>query len=132
MILIDTSVWIDFLKGADSPQRFKLHELIENREDIAISEIILTEILQGITEEKKFLTLKSYFLQFPFYRPRGVDTYIEAAQIYRACRKRGVTIRSSIDCIIAAICIENELVLLHKDNDYNMIARCTSLKILKA
>ncbi len=132
MILIDTSVWIDFLKGADSPQRLKLHDLIEKREDIAISEIILTEVLQGVTEEKEFQTLKSYLFQFPFYGPKGVSTYIEAAQIYRACRKRGITIRSSIDCIISAICIENDLALLHKDNDFNMIARCTGLKILKA
>lgn len=128
MILVDTSVWIDFLRGEDSAERHTLHRLIENEEDISITEIILTEILQGIKEDKKFRAVKNYILEFPIYTPKGVETYLEAARIYRTCRKKGKTVRKTVDCIIAAICIENDLVLFHKDNDFNLIEKCTGLK----
>jgi predicted nucleic acid-binding protein len=128
MILVDTSVWIDFLKGANSRERYALHRLIEDEEDISITEIILTEILQGIKEDKDFKRVKDYFLEFPIYSPRGIETYLKAAEIYRDCRKKGKTVRKTVDCIIAAICMENGLSLLHKDNDFDIIRACTGLK----
>ena len=131
MILVDTSVWIDFLKGTDSRQRRTLHSLIEKEEDISITEIILTEILQGVKSEKDFKELKKQFLVFPIYKPSGTETYLESVKIYRHCRKKGKTVRKTIDCIIAAICMENSLTLLHKDGDFDMIESCTSLKVLK-
>lgn len=131
MILVDTSVWIDFLRGLNSPQRRTLHRLIEDEEDISITEIILTEILQGIKDDKDLKAVQGYLLEFPIYRPKGIETYLRAAQIYRECRKRGKTIRKTVDCIIAAICFENGLTLLHKDSDFDLIAVCTGLKILK-
>ncbi|HHT9133414.1 MAG TPA: type II toxin-antitoxin system VapC family toxin [Candidatus Avalokitesvara rifleensis] len=132
MILVDTSVWVDFLRGANSPQRRTLHRLIEEEEDIAITEIILAEILQGIKEDKDFQIIKDYLLEFPIHRPKGIETYLKAAQIYRDCRKSGKTVRKTVDCIIAAICVENDLTLLHKDSDFDLIARCTGLKVTKA
>lgn len=132
MTLVDTSVWIDFLRGVNSPQRRVLHKLIEDEEDIAITEIILTEILQGIKEDKNFKAVKNYLLEFPIHRPKGTETYLKAAQIYRDCRKKGKTVRKTVDCIIAAICIENDLTLLHKDSDFDTIAACVELKVLKA
>jgi predicted nucleic acid-binding protein len=62
---------------------------------------------------------------------QGVETYLNAARIYRDCRKRGITIRKTVDCIIASICIENDIALLHKDSDYDLIAKCSSLKLAK-
>ena len=132
MILVDTSVWIDFLRGVNSPQRRTLHKLIEDEEDISITEIILTEILQGIKEDKDFKTTKDYLLEFPIHRPKGVETYLKAAEIYRDCRKKGKTVRKTVDCIIAAICIENSLTLLHKDSDFDLIAECSGLRCYKA
>lgn len=132
MILVDTSVWIDFLRGENSPERRTLHGLIENEEDIAITEIILTEILQGIKKDKDFRTMKNYLLEFPIYKPESTETYINAARIYRNCRIKGKTVRKTVDCVIAAICIENSLILLHKDSDFDLIAACTGLKMLKA
>ena len=131
MILVDTSVWVDFLRGANSPQRRTLHRLIEEEEDIAITEIILTEILQGIKEDKDFQIIKDYLLEFPIHRPNGIETYLKAAQIYRDCRKSGKTVRKTVDCIIAAICLENGLTLFHKDSDFDIIEECTGLKALK-
>jgi predicted nucleic acid-binding protein len=132
MILVDTSVWIDFLKGANSRERRALHRLIEEETDFSITEIILAEILQGIKEDKDFIAVKDYLLEFPIYRPKGIETYLKAAGIYRDCRKKGKTARKTIDCIIAAICIENDLTLFHKDSDFDLIRECTGLKVLKA
>jgi predicted nucleic acid-binding protein len=66
------------------------------------------------------------------YRPKGIETYIHAARIYRDCRKKGKTVRRTIDCIIAAICIENDLTLLHKDSDFDLIQACTGLQVIQA
>ena len=131
MILVDTSVWVDFLRGINSPQRRMLHKLIEDEEDIFITEIILAEILQGIKEDKDFQIIKDYLLEFPIHRPNGIETYLKAAQIYRDCRKSGKTVRKTVDCIIAAICLENGLTLFHKDSDFDIIEECTGLKALK-
>ena len=131
MIVVDTSVWIDFLRGANSRERHALHRLIEEEEELSITEIILTEILQGIKEDKDFRRLKDYLLHFPIHRPRGSETYLKAAEIYRECRKKGKTVRKTIDCIIATICLENDLTLFHKDRDFELIAACTELKCYK-
>lgn len=132
MILVDTSVWIDFFKGAKSAHREILHGLIENEEDICITEIILTEILQGIRDDAALRKIKDYLLEFPIYGPKGIDTYLRAAEIYRACRKKGKTVRKTIDCVISAVAIENGLVLLHKDSDFDSIAECAPLRLFKA
>lgn len=132
MILVDTSVWIDFLNGANSKERHILHRLIEDEEDISLTEIILTEILQGIKDNENFKRLKDYLLEFPIHKPKGTETYLKAAGIYRDCRKKGKTVRKTVDCIIAAICLENGLALFHKDNDFDIIEGCAGLKVLRA
>jgi predicted nucleic acid-binding protein len=132
MILVDTSVWIDFLRGENSLERQILHKLIEGEEEISITGIILTEILQGIKEDEKYQKTRDYLLEFPMYEPSGINTYIDAARIYRECRNNGKTIRSTVDCIIAAICLENDLSILHRDRDYDIIQECVGLKVIKA
>lgn len=132
VILVDTSVWIDFLRGADSSERRALHKLIEEEAEVCLTGIILTEVLQGIKEDEYFDGVKKSLLEFPIYMPKGTNTYLKAAEIYRDCRKKGKTIRKTVDCIIAAVCIENGLTLLHKDKDFDRIAECTRLKVLRA
>jgi predicted nucleic acid-binding protein len=129
MILADTSAWLDFLRGDNSPQRQTLHRLIEDDRDVAITEIILAEILQGIRDDAEFKATRDYLFGFTILRPQGIETYLQAAQIYRNCRKKGRTVRKTADCIIAAICIENDLTLLHKDSDFKLIAECNGLKV---
>jgi predicted nucleic acid-binding protein len=131
VILVDTSVWVDFLRGEDSSQRRMLHRLIEDEADISITEIIFTEILQGIKNDREFQVIKDYLLEFPVHGPRGIETYLHAVRIYRDCRKKGKTVRRTVDCIIAAICIENDLTLLHKDSDFGLIQTCTELQVIK-
>lgn len=128
MILIDASVWIEFFRGSDSTHRRTLHRLIEDEEDLCITEIILTEVLQGIKNDREFQAVKDYLLEFPIYKSKDIETYLNAAQIYRDCRRRGKTIRKTVDCIIATICLENNLVLFHKDSDFDLIEKCTRLR----
>lgn len=131
MILVDTSVWIDFLSGRDTPHRHILHKLIEREEDICITEIILTEILQGIRDDRVYEITKSYLLEFPVIKPKGNETYIAAAEIYRKCRKEGKTIRKTVDCIIASIAKENSFTLLHNDSDFDIISKYIGLKTVE-
>ena len=132
MILVDTSVWIDFFRGVNSVPGRKLCELVEEEEDLALTGMILTEILQGIGKEADFQTVKEYLLDFPIYEPSYPETYLAAARLYRDCRSKGKTVRKTVDCIIAAVCIENNLTLLHKDKDFDLIAACTKLKSFQA
>ncbi len=122
MILVDTSVWIDYFRGTDSVHRHALHNLIEEEEDICLADIIMAEILQGIRSDKQFVSARDYLLDFPIYSLEGIDSYVSVAQIYRLCRKKGITIRGITDCLIVQIAIENGLILLHKDRDFDSIA----------
>ncbi len=131
MILADTSVWIDFLQGADTSYRKTLHVLIEDEEDICLTGIILTEILQGIRDDKGHSEVRRYLLEFPVYNPKGTATYIAAADIYRECARRGRSVRKTLDCLIAAVAMENDFVLLHNDRDFETIAACNDLKIFR-
>jgi len=130
MILVDTSVWIDVFRGTRNRPSEILSRAIENSEDICTSGIIMTEILQGIKVDKEFDRTKSVLLDL-IYLPVSRSMFIHAASIYRTLRKQGKTIRSPIDCIIAAICCEHGVNLLHNDGDFDAIASVSSLKFAK-
>ena len=132
MILVDTSVWIDFFNGKETRYRHHLHYLIEREEDICLTEIVLTEILQGVKDDRDCRTTKRYLLEFPVLRPKGIETYIAAADIYRKCRTKGKTVRKTVDCIISAIALEHNLILFHNDSDFEIIRDCAGLKTLRA
>lgn len=131
MILVDTSVWIDFLKGLDSKECLALQNLISNEADIVITEIILTEILRGVTTDSDYKRIKDYLMEIPIDKPESHETYIRAAELYRSCRKKGKTVSKTTDCIIASISIEKNRTLLHKDKDFDRIAQCSKLQVLK-
>lgn len=125
MILVDTSIWIDFFNNKIENQKVEiLDSLLKNKQKtLFITDIILTEILQGIREDSKYIITKNTMLSLPFVHAKNYDTYIHAVDIYRECRKKGFTIRKTIDCLIAAIAIENNLALLHNDRDFSNIAK---------
>ena len=131
MILVDTTVWVEFFRGTNSPVNRTLRQLIEQEEDLCLTPLNLTEILQGIRHEALYEETKDHLLDFPVVHPDGVSTFLHAAEIYRACRKRGRTIRSTIDCVIAAIAIEHELTVLHNDRDFEHIAACAPLQLFQ-
>ncbi len=128
MILVDTTVWVDFFRGTDSRFGRTLRRLLEQEEDLCLTGIHLTEILQGVRDDLSHQQIRRRLLAFPIYQPEGVSTYLHAADIYRYCRKKGKTVRKTVDCIIAAVAIENNLRLFHNDRDFNQIASCTRLR----
>jgi predicted nucleic acid-binding protein len=129
MILVDTSVWIKFFNGIDAISVRLFEDLVEAEEEVCISEFILTEVLQGFKKDEDFELARHHLLHFPVYSLDGNDSYIKAAQIYQKCRKQGITIRKTADCIIAQTAIENKLLLLHDDADFDRIALMCPLKI---
>ncbi len=129
MILVDTSVWIDFFNGINSVVVRLLEDLIKSEEETCISKYILTEVLQGFKNDREFESARKHLFQFPIYSLKGIHSYIQAAQIYRRCRKEGITIRKTADCIIAQTAIENKLILLHDDSDFDRIASICPLRV---
>lgn len=119
-VLVDSTVWIDFLRNTKTPETDKLVELIENRADLCICGFILTEVLQGIREEKQYVATKQQLTNL-IYLADDQSTFELGATIYRNLRRQGITIRNSIDCLIAATVIQHEVALLEDDRDYPFI-----------
>jgi len=129
MILVDTSVWIDYFAGHDTPYAREIERLVNNREDVCICGIVLTEILQGIRKEKEYQRTRSVLLDL-ILLPMTQETFCMAADIYRTCRSRGITIRNATDCMIAAACIQHGAHLLHNDRDFDSIGSLFELRIV--
>ncbi len=130
MVLIDTSVWIDFLAGRRVPHVDALQKLIENEEDLCLCGIILAEVLQGIRYDKDYIKTKNYFNDLIFLS-MGKEIFVRAAEVYRYLRKSGITIRKPVDCMIASVAIEYNIRLLHNDRDFNSIAKHSKLRVFK-
>ena len=129
MIVVDTSVWIDFLGDRRTRQAVRCAELIENGEPVALTDVILTEVLQGLRSEEEAQLVERHLRAFPVLRLEQLDDFAVAAGLYRAARAAGVTIRSTIDCLIAAPCVRTGAPLLHADSDFDRLATCTPLRI---
>jgi predicted nucleic acid-binding protein len=130
MILVDTSVLIDFFKGSknEATSRFKL--VLDQELNFGITSHIFQEVLQGAKSEKEYNLLRRYLETQRFFQPKDpVESFAEAARIFSQCRKRGLTIRSTIDCLIAQIALEHDLLLLHSDQDFRLMANVIPLKI---
>lgn len=126
MYLVDTSVWVDYLRGKKTPRVRALKELLAGEEIVGVAPIILQEILQGADSDQRFEKWKKYFSGLCCYAPTDpVESHIEAARLYQACRRAGKTPRSSNDCLIARIAIEHKLILLQDDKDFAAIAAVT-------
>lgn len=130
MILVDTSVLIDFFQGKRNPSVHKFKDYISKGFPFGITSSILQELLQGTKSKKDFNQLKRYLETQKFFYPKdAINTFIQAAKLYKKCRSKGFTPRGSIDCLIAQIAIENGLSLLHNDKDFDRIAKASDLTI---
>ena len=130
MILVDTSVMICFLKDADNVGNERFQEILAREIPFGINNYIYQELLQGCRSERDFKLLKRYLDGQRFFDFRwGRKSYAKAAEIYFRLRKQGITIRSTIDCLIAQMALENDLYLLHDDIDFTRIADVVPLKI---
>ena len=130
MVLVDTTVWVDFFGDRPLPHVEALQELIEGDADLCICGVILTEVLQGIRADADYRKTRDYFESL-ILMPMRRGTYEKSAQLYRSLRKKGVTIRKPIDCMIASVAIEHDLPLLHNDRDFDNIAKHSKLKTVK-
>lgn len=121
-VLVDSSVWVDFLRDTSSPVVDALVALIEDGQDVCIYGFILAEVLQGIRDEKQYLATKAQFENL-IYLDTDRSTFELAAGIFRDLRRQGTTIRNSIDCLIAATAIQHSVALLECDRDFTFIAQ---------
>ena len=119
-VLVDSTVWIDYLKNAKTRETEVLERLILDQEDLCLCGFVLTEVLQGIRDEKQYLRVKRS-LDNLIFLDSDKTTFELGATIYRELRKQGLTIRNSIDCLIAATVIQQRVHLLDKDRDYEFI-----------
>lgn len=124
MVLVDTSVWVDYLRGSATPQVAALKDLLAGEEVVGVAPIIVQEILQGADSDERFEKWRRYFTGLCCYTASDpLETHIAAARLYQRCRRAGKTPRSSNDCLVARIAIEHGLMLLEDDRDFAAIAQ---------
>ena len=128
MILVDSSVWIDFFRGIDTPQVERLDALFA-QERIGVGDLILAEVLQGFRTERDFNRARKTLENFEFVDLGGADVALQAAKNFRVLRAMGFTVRKTIDTIIATKCIESGYALLHSDRDFDPFAAHLGLRV---
>ncbi|MCK5853279.1 PIN domain nuclease [bacterium] len=129
MILVDSSVWIDYFNGQATWQTNMLDNLL-SKVPIIMGDLILIEILQGFRSDNDYESAKSYLNVLPFHEIGGYQIAVNSAQNYRTLRKKGITVRKTIDIVIGTFCILKDLSLLHDDRDFTPMADLLSLKVL--
>lgn len=129
MILVDSSVWIDYFKGTLTLQTEKLDRLL-GRELLLTGDLILTEVLQGFAGERDFNIARKLLTSMTVVDLGGIEVAIQAAKNFRILRNLGVTVRKTIDTVIATRCIESGYELLHSDRDFEPFARHLGLRIV--
>ncbi len=130
MIFVDSTVIIDYLNGIDNWQVEKLDSIL-GKEVVVIGDFILTEVLQGFKSDSDYKKAKLILNEFPILNILGEEMAIKSADNFRFLRKNGITIRKTIDVIIATFCIENNLELLHNDRDFEPFVQFLNLKTVK-
>jgi predicted nucleic acid-binding protein len=124
VVLVDTSVWIEVFR---KETRFQLESVVATDEIVTCLPVV-QEVLQGFRDERAFALARDAMLSFPVVEsPLRTEVVLDAANLYRAARRAGLTVRSGVDCLIAACAIRNRLTVLHHERDFDLIARVSSL-----
>jgi len=129
MTIVDSTVWIDYFNGVISKETDLLDRKLAT-ERIGIGDIILSEVLHGFIEDKAFEKAKTYLLTLPCFDLCGKTIALKSAENYRSLRKKGITVRKTVDMIIGTFCIENDLPLLHSDRDFDPMEKHLGLKVV--
>src|SRR4030067_1645651 len=129
MVIVDTTVWIDYLRGEHSPQTSWLERELPSQR-LGILDLILCEVLQGISDERQFENTLTAMLKLKVYQTGGVEMATSAARNFQSLRKGGFTVRKTVDCWIATFCILNGHTLLHNDRDFQPFEAVLGLKVL--
>lgn len=124
-------MWIDYLAGRDTEATGRFAEILDLDSPAGLTGVVYQEVVQGVSSRREFEQTSEYLGSQTFYHPRDpVGTYREAARMYFDCRRRGITIRSAIDCLIARVAVEHDLMLLHDDRDFEKLAEVVDDLIL--
>jgi predicted nucleic acid-binding protein len=129
MLLVDSSVWVDFFNGRSTPQTLYLRDHAD-RTRIATGDLILCEVLQGFRSDQDFHNAKELLLSFHYFDMGGQVVALQAAQHYRLLRQRGIMVRKTIDMLIAAFCVSVGLQLLHSDRDFDALEEYLGLQVV--
>lgn len=129
MILVDSSVWIEYFNGTITPQTEELDRLLDH-ELLAVGDLILTEVLQGFDGEQDFERARKMLTSLTVVELGGREIAVQSARNFRALRRLGVTVRKTIDTVIATRCIENDYELLHNDRDFDPFAKHLGLRVV--
>lgn len=129
MILVDSSVWIDYFKGTLTPRTSKLDQLLDT-DWLAIGDLMLTEVLQGCRGDKEFNRVKDLLTSLTIVDLGGQEIAIQAARNFRILRRLGISIRKTIDTLVATRCIESGYVLLHNDRDFDPFVEHLGLRVI--
>ena len=127
-VLVDTSAWVDFLNDFPSPAADALAELLHGDDDVCTCGIVVAEVFQGLHRDQGRDSIRRSFEDMIFLEPAGIRLYLRAAGLYRALRERGTTVRSTVDCIIAALAEDSGCDLLARDRDMDAILDSGLLK----
>jgi hypothetical protein len=130
VILADTSAWIEFLRGTGSDVNTRLRALLET-DELATTDVVLMELLAGAADDRHRDRLRSLLGRCEFVPTDGPGDYEDAADLYRACRAAGDTVRALTDCLIASVAIRTRIGVLHADRDFDVIARHTPLQLVR-
>jgi predicted nucleic acid-binding protein len=129
LVIVDTTVWIDYLRGTENPQTLWLDRELP-RQRLGLTDLILCEVLQGIQDQRMFSRVRADLLKFQVFQTGGIDLAIAAAENYRELRSRGFTVRKTMDCLIATFCLRARHELLHRDSDFDPFQRQLGLKVV--
>jgi len=131
VVIVDTTVWIDYLRGTDNPETRWLDRELQ-RQRLGLTDLILCEVLQGIREQSAFARVRADLLKFQVFDTGGSGLAVAAAQNYRDLRRRGYTVHKTIDCLIATFCLQARHELLHRDRDFDCFEKVLGLRVMHA
>jgi predicted nucleic acid-binding protein len=129
VVVVDTTVWIDYLRGVHNPEVDWLEAEID-RQRLGLTDIILCEVLQGVSDEDTAKEVNELLLRFEVFETGSIGLAREAARNYRTLRGHGYTVRKTIDCLIATFCLREGHVLLHRDGDFDPFERFLDLSVV--
>ena len=130
MTIVDTTVWVDYLRGVATPQAEWLEANLL-RERLGLTDLILCEVLQGVKEDDNFQAVQRELLKCEVFSTGGIELAVGSAKNYRRLRTQGHTVRRTIDCLIATFCLRNGHALLHNDRDYDPFEQVLGLAVIR-
>jgi predicted nucleic acid-binding protein len=129
VVIVDTTVWVDYLRGTHNPETEWL-EIEADRKRLGLTDLILCEVLQGVRSEQEFSQVRTELERFALFETGGEELAIAAARNYRRIREEGLTVRKTIDCLIATFCMSNGHALLHRDRDFDAFEEILGLPVI--